>query len=140
MVSFAGAMFVHNKALFEDALSSAGFDQFEKIWGDDYDNSIEFGEVDNDVRLTAAVQKVIFDAGFSRVFVNHKDGWETHYSWAHGESFEPHRGWRRRRTEKGFDISYWPEGWNTPGCADWLSSGYMTIVPDPLEPPDVAGG
>lgn len=52
-------------------------------WGetttDEYDDSIEFMEVPNDCRLTLKQQKFIHDEGFYQCWLNHKDGWETHY-------------------------------------------------------------
>jgi len=79
---------------------------------------------------------------------NHTDGWETHYNW--GDEFTKERGWRRRwvhsptatttnvlgkpveASDRGYyEISYWPPGWGDQ--RDWLTTGYMRIVPDPLE-------
>lgn len=149
--TFSETMFSYNEARneFEKALCEAGFGDFEDLRGDDYDNSIELDEVGNDERLGEAAQRVIFDAGFSIAFVNHKDGWETHYGWKRGEPFAVQRGWRRRYVEDPsaittnviagpprsgyYEISYWPDGWGDPKtgkCAEWLSSRYMRIVPD----------
>ena len=47
-----------------------------------------------DARLTEAQQKIIYDAGFSIAYVNHTNGWETHYNWKRTEEFKPHDGWR----------------------------------------------
>lgn len=118
---------------FEDALVDAGFGQFERIGGDHYDNSIEFYGVENGARLTDAAQRIVFEAGFSKAYLNHEDLWETHYNWDQRNPFAAHRGWRRLRREGGFDISYWPEGWGDPTtgkCAEWLTSGYMRIIPE----------
>ena len=135
MTTFSVEMFGYQQAegRFRDELSEIGFLGYETIGGDDYDNSIEFYKVDNDVRMTEAQQRVVFDAGFSTAYVNHEDGWETHYNWDQRQPFAMARGWRRRRTENGFDISFWPESWDHPSCAEWLANGYMTIVPDPLD-------
>lgn len=133
--TFSKVMFAYHKAEsdFEDALVEAGFGEFEGVSGDHYDNSIEIHKVGNAARLNEAAQRVVFDAGFSKAYVNHEDGWETHYNWKQGEPFTAQRGWRRLRREGGFDISYWPEGWGDPKtgrCAEWLSNGYMRIVPE----------
>lgn len=48
-------------------------------WVDDYDSSLELGGCDNDMRLTPEQVAGVFDLGFSRVWLNHKDGWETYY-------------------------------------------------------------
>lgn len=124
----------HLFSRFEDQLEDL-IGEFEKLGHDDYDQSLEIYGVPEDVRLGEDAQRLIRDAGFHKVYVNHpgerETRWETHYTFD-GEL--PVRGWRRQHSEKGFNISYWPEGWDGPGCADWLSSGYMTIVPDPLDP------
>ena len=135
MTKFAAAMFEYHlaEARFQSDLSEVGFMDYEYISGDSYDNSIEIYGANNDARMTEDQQRVVFDAGFSTVFVNHLDGWETHYNWKQERSFKVARGWRRRRIEKGFEISFWPESWDHPSCAEWLANGYMTIVPDPLD-------
>jgi hypothetical protein len=150
---FALQMFEYHRAEtnFTDALCNAGFGDFHRIGGDYYDSSIEFCQVENDARMSEAAQRVVFDAGYSKAFVNHKDGWETHYSW-HGTEFKPARGWRRRYVtdpeakttnqigandpeQRGYyEISYWPDSWNVPSTKSWLASGYMRIVSDPLDP------
>lgn len=126
---FSKVLFAYHDAetAFSDALVNAGFGDFEEIGGDDYDNSIEFHGTENVARMNEAAQRIIFDAGFSIAFVNHKDGWETHYSWSYGKPFAASRGWRRLKREGGFDISYWPEGWTHK---EWLETGYMRIVPE----------
>jgi hypothetical protein len=157
MKRFADLMFDYHRAEsdFTDALCDAGLEDWGSIGGDWYDGSLELHKVPNDARLNEAVQRVIFDAGFVKVYVNHLDGWETHYSWNHSEPFKPSRGWRRRYVSDPtatttnviagepnpgyFEISYWPKGWTGPGTEKWLETGYMRIVPDPLEPPAQAG-
>lgn len=136
------------KTKFMAALAALGLKEFTGIRGDDYDCSIELDGVGNDVRLTEDQQRVFFEAKFARAYINHKDGWETHYSW--GAEFKPARGWRRRwvndpnvNTTRSvglapgpdnagyYEISAWPDGWK--GHESWLDTGYMRIVPDPLE-------
>ena len=121
---------------------------YDGIGGDWYDNSIELYNCVPGLRLTEEMQKVIFDEGFRRAYVNHTDDWETHYNW--DREFTKQRGWRRRwvldpkvettnligepfaASNAGYyEISYWPTGWK--GSEDWLKTGYMRIVPDPLE-------
>jgi hypothetical protein len=152
-MKFSEQMFAYHRAEsdFSDALCEAGFGAFNRIGGDDYDNSIEFYDVANDARMSEAAQRLIYDVGFGTAFVNHMDGWETHYSWKQNKPFEMARGWRRRwvadpqakttrligarpKPENGgyYEISYWPEGWGDQ-TKDWLTTGYMRIVPDPLE-------
>lgn len=135
-MKFADFMFGYEQAEsdFSDKLIDCGFGDFEKVGGDWYDCSVEFYKVANDARLNEKTQKAVFDAGFLKAYLNHNDGWETHYGWPRGEPFEAKRGWRRKRTAEGnFLISYWPEGWgdmHTGQFANWLTSGYMTIIED----------
>src|SRR5262245_57993907 len=124
--------FENAKLEFEGALERAGFEQgehYKSLGWDDYDTSIEFYGCHNAARMNAELQNIVYDAGFSRAFVNHDDGWETHYSWDRREPFKAHRGWRRRWVEAPeatttrsigekvssenagyYEISYWPEG------------------------------
>ena len=128
---------------FESALEEAGLEQgkhYSRIGWDDYDCSIEFYNVENDVRFGVELQKIVADAGFIKAYVNHKDGWETHYTWK--TPFSPVRGWRRWMehnkepspsgvtTLKKLKVSYWPEGWGKGNSM----MGEVEIVPDPLEP------
>lgn len=130
---------------FMQALERAGFEElvhYARIGWDHYDVSVEFFEVNNDVRLSPEQQKIIFDAGFVKILVSHKDGWETHYTSCYPERPCPVRGWRRRwvndPTAKTtcvsnagyYEISFWPESW---GQQNWRETGYARVVPDPLE-------
>lgn len=117
--------------------------EYDRWFCDEYDNSIEFKSVSDDLRLTKEQQEFFIAEGFSRAFFCHKDGWETHYTWANQQ---PCRAWRRRYVSDPnatttnvvagppnpgyFEISYWPEGWSKK---EWLETGYMRIVSDPLE-------
>lgn len=138
---FSAVMFEYHRArsAFEGALVEIGFEQYAAIRGDDYDGSIEFDEVAPSARLDDTAQRLIFDAGFLRAFLNHTDGWETHYSWRAGPvdatPFRPDHGWRRKELQEPqrFLISHWPKSWGDPEtgpCAQWLRSGYMTVVPE----------
>lgn len=150
MVGFAQQWwdFDHAKCAWEDSLDDRLPEnaEYDRLRSDSYDGSLEIDGAINDLRLEASVQQFIRDAGFHKVYVNHQDGWQTHYDLS---GTVPVRGWRRRYVEDAsakttnviggpanpgyYEISYWPTGWVSPGCADWLSSGYMRIVPDPLE-------
>lgn len=93
---------------------------FENIEFDEYDRSIEINDVDNNYRLSSEAQKLLFDAGFSKVYMNHKDKWETHYSFASG-LFKEVEGWRvsypskRGKNEKSIwvekKVDSWPVKW-----------------------------
>ncbi len=132
-------------ANFEEELDEL-IGEFGKLGHDYYDASLEIREAANSIRLGYDAQTLIKQAGFGKVYVHHVDGWETHYS-LHGDL--PARGWRRRYVEDAgalttnviagdpnpgyYEISHWPESWTGRHTADWLSTGYMRIVPDPLE-------
>lgn len=147
MSRFAEAIWAFEKAQceFKDALDGAGLEvgeHYQRMEWDDYDVSIELCEVNDDVRLTPGQQKIIFDAGFVKIYVNHKDGWETHYSSYYPDRPCPVRGWRRRiehNTEPGpsgviefktMKISYMPESWKGSHLA---GDNRIEIVPDQLE-------
>lgn len=149
-VNLAHAMFAYHEAENEygDAMVDAGFGSYHGIRGDWYDNSIEFDEVAPDARMSDEAQRITFDAGFSKAYVNHTDAWETHYTWDRSKPFAPARGWRRRwvvdktaSTSRGighhdpgyWEISYWPEGWGERSKSD-LAKGYFRIVPDSPTP------
>lgn len=124
--------FQRRKYAFNDHLLCMGDEGFDyvDVSTDDYDSSIEINKAAPDARLNEAQQEFLWKCGFSRAFVNHTDGIETHYTWK-ADAFVPHRGWRRRHREGGgFDINYWPEGWNSPSTAGWRELGYMTVIPD----------
>ena len=111
---------------FESKIYGAGQKKFDflKIGWDEYDNSLEIYEVPADHRLNEDQQVIIRDAGFSKCYVNHTDGWETHYNFGPNVSF-PYRGWRRLQREGGFDVNYYPESWKG---LNWLETGYIKVV------------
>lgn len=82
-MTFNDEMFSYYRAeeKFTDALCEAGFGEFDRVGGDHYDNSVEFYEVLDDFRINESAQKIIFEAGFSRCWTNHKDGSEWYYGW-----------------------------------------------------------
>lgn len=120
------------KAAFEEHLmevAGEGFD-LSDLRADSYDTSIEIDDVPPSARLNEAAQRLLAEAGFSRAYLNHTDGWQTHYVWP--TEFKPVTGWgRRRREDGGFDITYWPDDWTTTVGKDWLSSGFIKIVKRP---------
>lgn len=66
---------------FETALCEAqeGLADYRRSY-DPYDGSVEFYDVPPELRFNEASQKVCHDFGFCTAFVNHLDGWETHYA------------------------------------------------------------
>lgn len=141
--------FLSTKSRWEDGFDDllAEGEDYDRLGTDDYDCSLEIRGAANDWRLSEAQQAYLFGAGFHKIYVNHSDGWETHYS---ASPVLPVRGWRRRyvpdRTATTtnviagepnpgyYEISYWPSGWDQPGTKDWLATGYMRIVADVLDP------
>jgi hypothetical protein len=96
-MKYANLMFAYHSAesAFEDALLEAAGDEpaqdafvYGRIGGDYYDESIELYDVGNDVRLNDAQQRLLHESGFTRVWLNHKDGMETYYYWGRDE-FSP---------------------------------------------------
>jgi hypothetical protein len=83
MTTFADLLFDYQTALdeFEGNLLEVWGEQWDGLHGDRYDNSLELHNVESDARLDLAAQQVIFDAGFTKIYLNHKDRWETHYHW-----------------------------------------------------------
>ena len=127
--TFAGQAFKFSarKCDFEELLSEH-VNEYDGIGWDYYDESLEIYKVGDSVRLSETAQKFISESGFSKVYLDHIDGWRTHYSW--GEVFTAHRGWRRKRTESGFEINYWPEAWTSSRALACLDTGYYKIVGD----------
>ncbi len=117
-----------------EKLDDAGA-QFSKMRWDWYDNSLELDGVPNDFRLSSELQKVIFDAGFGQVYVNHQDKWETHYSgW--GKEFKSVEGWRvsypHKREELKLhndDGKIWVEKVVPSWPKDSFSTGYAVVKP-----------
>jgi hypothetical protein len=112
------------KAKLEDLLDDVGLPT-ENYGHDYYDNSIEFHKIAPDFRLNEAQQKVIFDAGFATCYVNHTDGWETHYNFNSRAPFTQVEGWRVSHPHKRNDgtpeilvekpVESWPPEWLTGG-------------------------
>jgi len=104
---FAELAFMYRRELckFDDnILEITGWDDYGNFGFDCYDMSIEIYEVPNDYILSEEAQKFIYDSGFLRCYVNHLDGWETHYVWR-SEEFHPVEGWRVKYPSKNSDIS-----------------------------------
>jgi hypothetical protein len=145
MSSIADRMFdgVSAEAELEELISDAGV-EFDRLGWDYYDCSVELHGVADDARLSVDTQRIVHAAGFAKVYVNHKNGWETHYTWKAGP-FEPVRGWRRHMehneepgpsgvTEfKIMKISYWPDTWNGSRLEQDRDAGRILIIPDPFE-------
>jgi hypothetical protein len=117
-----------------------------RIGGDYYDNSIEIYGVPADHRLTQRDSDWLKECGFSKIYVNHTDGWETHYS--PGSIY----GWRRRYVSDPMatttnviagepDPGYYETNRFPKGFPEkWLETGYFRVVDDPLTPLSPAEG
>lgn len=134
MTTIAARIFDGAEAQFElDRQLEAAGAVFERTTWDDYDNSLELKDVPPEHRLSVEAQRVIHAAGFTKVYVNHVDKWETHYGWKYGEEFAESKGWRvsyphkRGPEEKGIWVEAFIEGWPK----DWFDSGYVLIKPAP---------
>lgn len=111
----------------EDALDDAGV-VLERLGWDYYDCSLEICGVPPDQRLSEVAQRIVFDAGFMKLYVNHTDKWETHYSF--GKEFSKQEGWRVSYPHKRNDwtpsilvekpVATWPQ--------KWFDTGYVRIV------------
>jgi hypothetical protein len=115
------------KIALEDSLFDIGV-PFEELGFDDYDCSLELFDVDDEYRLSVEAQKLIYDAGFIKVYMNHKNKWETHYTFL-SAPFKEVEGWRvsypskRGKEEKGIWVEKIVDGWPK----DWLETGYVIV-------------
>jgi hypothetical protein len=129
----------HAESEIEEALGDVEV-PFHHIGWDHYDCSLELHGVPAGYRLSEAVQKIIYDAGFAKVYVNHEDKWETHYTWARNKDFAPVPGWDVSYPHKRGDdesailirgpVPSWPK--------EWFASGKVKIVGthETSEPPE----
>lgn len=110
----------------EDLLKRHGV-PFTGIGWDYYDDSLEIHGVPPEYRLSDEARKAIAAEQFSTVYVNHTDGWETHYSLTDISR----EGWRVSYPHKRGDgtkpilvekhVPGWPQ--------DWFDTGYVVIKP-----------
>lgn len=111
----------------EEQLEEAGV-TLDRIGHDRYDCSLEIYGVPPGERLSEAAQRVVHAAGFAKVYVNHDDKWETHYSFRDAE-FKIAKGWRvsyphkRGPEEKGIFVEEFIAGWPK----EWFDTGYVLI-------------
>jgi len=100
--------------------------EFERTSYDDYDRSMELYDIQNDYRITEEVRKIFVESDFSKIYMNHKDHWETHYN----KKDDFRKGWRvsypRKRPEdgRGILVEEKPESWPE----DWFKNGKGEIV------------
>jgi hypothetical protein len=95
---------------------------FERLGWDEHDNSLEIHDCTPGLRLSAEAAAFVWTNGFTTCYVNHADGWETHYT----PNTDLTRPWRRRRRSGGFDVNYFCNNWPK----EWLETGYITVIPD----------
>lgn len=113
----------------EIALEESGV-IFGRLGFDNYDSSIELHEVPADFRLSDDQQRIFWNAGFSIVFMNHVDKWETHYcrSRRNQEGITP--GWRVSYPHKrnDGDPSIWVEAVVESWPDEWFKNGKVKVV------------
>lgn len=57
-----------------------GMEDYETLWMDPYDNSLELSKVPSDYRFPPEKFDLIKSFGFSIIWLNHVDGYETMYT------------------------------------------------------------
>jgi len=107
----------------EELLDDAGV-IYEKTGWDYYDDSVEIYGVPPESRLEQSTLKQLRAAGFMKAYVNHTDGWETHYNLMTGVP------WRvsypdKRKPEGG---SIWVEEPVPTWPRAWFESGYVLVM------------
>lgn len=110
----------------ETQLYEAGMTEFERLGHDWYDCSLEIYGAPPAFRLSEEMQRICFDAGFAKVYVNHTDKWETHYNF--GKEFKMAWGWRVSYPHKRGDTAgIWVEA-PVPGSpVEWFKTGYAKV-------------
>lgn len=102
---------------------------FKSIGWDDYDGSLEIYIVPSEWRMKPELQKILYEAGFIKAYVNHIDHWETHYSFGSINGFKSQPGWRvsypHKRPEQSGSI--WVEKTIPSWPKDWFETGYVLI-------------
>lgn len=119
---------LHAKAELEELLDDADV-LYAGIGWDEYDGSLELTGVTADYRPNEKVQRIFYDAGFVKVYVNHIDKWETHYTFDPKRPFSIQVGWRVSypHKRKDDDKSIWVEKIVPSWPADWFTTGYAVI-------------
>lgn len=94
--------------------------EFDHLGWDSYDNSLEIHGVAVDFRCSSEQLKLVWNMGFTKLYVNHIDKWETHYR-VEGST----KGWRVSYPHKRDDgqpgiyleeiVSTWPKKWFDTG-------------------------
>ena len=110
----------------EDKLEQAGFPETMTLGWDWYDCSLEIHGVAPDFRLSKEALQIVRDAGFARLYVNHADKWETHYTFKAGEDAKPWRvsyPHKRGEGEKGIWVEEVVPTWPPA----WFESGYCIV-------------
>lgn len=121
----AGCLFGATRAQseLEDALNI----EFDHLGWDYYDESLEIHGAAPACRLSDSDLKVIRAAGFVKVYLNHADKWETHYTFAADGTVKSWRvSYPHNRGDGGrIMVEEFPPGWP----ADWLETNYVEVVP-----------
>ena len=110
----------------ECAFEESGSPDDYRFGFDEYDNSVEIHKVLPEFRLNDAQQALFAEAGFAKVYVNHLDGWETHYSIKDGKCEKPWRVHYHKEMKEGryIEVEEHIPGWPS----DWFETGYVRIA------------
>lgn len=96
-----------------------------ELGADRYDNSMEIYGVPPDWRPSIELTKLLFERwGFSRVYVNHTDGWETHYTKVEGDGWRVSYPFNRNSDGQGILVEKPVPSWP----AEWFKTGYTKVV------------
>lgn len=124
----------------EAELESALILDFDHLGWDYYDGSLEIHGVAPDCRLDDAALVMLKEAGFSKIYVNHTDKWETHYGL---RGYGPHLPWRvsyphKRKDGGAISVEEVPSSWPAEANVQVDSQGTLASVPPQAEK-DVCG-
>ena len=90
---------------------------------DEYDSSVEIDGLPDEFRLNKDSWRMFKEADFTVIYLNHKNGWETHY---HTKKYM--NGWRvhycrENGQAQSIEVEEFPKSWPE----EWLKTGYVQI-------------
>lgn len=96
---------------------------YDDLGWDHYDASLELLGMPKDYRLTEKAAGAIYDAGFSKIYLNHVDKWETHYSKCNPNGWRVSYPYKRGEGEAGIWVEEIVSGWPK----EWFETGYAAV-------------
>lgn len=112
------------QAILEDQFMTVcpGLDDFNFRY-DEYDSSIEIDDLPDDFRLNKDSWQMFKEAGFYIIYLNHKNGWETHYNTEkYTDGWRVHYHHELLETENRYiEVEKFPKSWPK----EWLKTGYV---------------